>query len=261
MKYKILPIKNISRMRAAGDALLNRSPGMPGMGLMWAPTGYGKTTAATWFVNQVNGVYIRALRLWSPKSMLNAILRELDMESGGNTNGEMVERIIEKLAETGRPLFIDEADYCIDSKRLVDTLRDIHDLSTVPVILIGMQGIKTKLNRTDLSQFTGRISQWVEFSGADIEDARMLANGLCEVAVADDLLIQLHQAASPQGKQEETLGGAEIRRLVVGLGEIEQHALRRGWTSINAAQWDTSADFFVGQAAPTAQPKIAAIGH
>ena len=70
MKYKILPTKNISRMRTAGDALLNRSPGMPGMGLIWAPTGYCKTTAATWFINQVNGVYVRALRLWSPKAML-----------------------------------------------------------------------------------------------------------------------------------------------------------------------------------------------
>lgn len=257
MRYKIVPIKNISRMRSAGDALLNRPTGMPGMGLIYSPTGYGKTTAATWFVNQVNGVYVRAMRLWSPKSMLNAILRELDMELSG-TNGHLVEAIVEKLAATGRPLFIDEADYVIDSRRLVDTLRDIHDLSTVPVILIGMQGIKTKLNRAGLEQFTGRISQWVEFSGADIADARMLANSLCEVQIADDLLIKLHQKATPETARTHTIGGAEIRRLVVGLSEIEQFALRRGLTSINADQWDPSADFFIGQA-PSPNPGLKAV--
>ena len=256
MQYRILPVKNVSRLKAAGDALINRAMGMPGMGLIWGPTGYGKTTAATWFINQCNGVYIRAMGLWSPKVMLTALARELDLDTKGMNNGEMVEAIIYRLAETGRPLFIDEADYIVESRRLTDTLRDIHDLSTVPVILIGMHGIEKRIRGNE--QFTGRIAQWVAFQGADQEDARILADGLCEVEIRQDLLDALHSAATPKRNPE---GGAEIRRLVVGLGQIEYHARNRGLDRIALADWPEGRDFFLGQAATTAAPTKAPVAR
>ncbi|MES9873118.1 MAG: ATP-binding protein [Candidatus Sedimenticola sp. 6PFRAG7] len=249
MKFKILPVKNVSRLNEAGQALIQRDLGMPGMGLIWGPTGYGKTTAATWFINQCHGVYIRAMRLWSPKSMLTALARELDLDVKGRNNGEMVELIIQRLAESNRTVFIDEADYIVESRRLTDTLRDIHDLSTVPVILIGMHGIEKRIRGNE--QFTGRIAQWVAFEGLDMADARLLADGLAEVIIADDLLRQLHTAASPKSRQGGISGGAEVRRLVVGLGRIEQYARSRGLTQIAADDWPTNNEFFIGQATTT----------
>jgi DNA transposition AAA+ family ATPase len=239
MKARTLPVKNVSRLKAAGDALISRPLGLPGMGLIWGPTGYGKTTAAAWFIAQIHGVYVRAMRLWSPKGLLNAIARELDLDTKGMNNGEMVETIIQRLAETGRPLFIDEADYIVESRRLTDTLRDIHDMSTCPVILIGMHGIERRIRNNE--QFTGRIAQWVPFEGADMEDARMLADGLCEVAVEDGLLERLHQDATPKNGN-----GAEVRRLVVGLTNIEGYARRRGIDSMRLDDWPKGASFFLG---------------
>ncbi len=238
MKTKIVPIKNIFRMKEAADALLSRSAGMPGMGLVYGDTGYGKTTGCTWLVNQVRGVYVRAMSLWSPKSMLEAIARELDIDVRKMTLAAMVETIVLRLGETGRPLFIDECDYLVDSKRLVDTLRDVHDMSASPVILIGMTGIDRKLRGHP--QLTGRMAQWVEFTGLDGDDVRLLADGLCEIRVGDALLADLTRRASPPG------GGAEIRRVVVGLGNVEQHARRRGLTACDAADLPKGFDFFLG---------------
>lgn len=252
MRPRILPIKNVARLKTAGDALVNRSYGMPGIGLVWGPTGYGKTTACTWLVNQVNGLYIRAMRLWSPKTMLTAIARELDIAPRRLNNGELVEAIVERLAETGRPLFIDEADYVVESSRLVDTLRDIHDLSSAPVILIGMHGIEKRIRGNE--QFTGRIAQWVGFQGADLDDARLLADGLAEVTVQPDLLTALHQAATPKRRGKPGDEGAEVRRIVVGLGQIETFARARGLTTIGAADWPAGRDFFIGQAAAPSAP-------
>ena len=249
MKFKICAIKNVARMSEAGEALINRGPGMPGMGLVFGPTGYGKTTATTWFINQCHGVYVRAMATWSPSAMLGTILRELDVEPKGN-NAHMADAVIEKLAQQGRPLFVDEADHILDSKRMVETLRDLHDLATVPVVLIGMDGIQRKI--TARQQLTGRLLEWVEFQGADMEDARILADSLCEVGVANDLLELLHHAACAKRRGGEVVGGASARLLVVGLARIEQVGRSRNLKTVNVAHWPRGRDFFLGEA-PVAQ--------
>ncbi|WP_435100790.1 AAA family ATPase [Arhodomonas sp. AD133] len=250
MRHRIVPVKNVARLSEASDALIQRGLGMPGMGLIWGHTGYGKTTAATWLINRVNGVYVRPIATTTPSTFLGSILRELDQEPKGSC-AQMVERIVERLATSMRPLFVDEADYVADSKKLTETLRDIHDLSTVPVVLIGMAGIQRKLAQRQ--QLAGRIAQWVEFTAADLEDARALADGLCEVGVADDLLERLHRAS-----------GGEIRRITVGLGRIEQHAKARSLDVIGAADWTLGDEgFFLpragGDAPKRAGGKVAAI--
>jgi hypothetical protein len=243
MKSVVLPIANVSRLQAAGDALMNRPHGMPGIGLVWSPTGYGKSTATCWFCIARNGVYVRALRLWSAKTMLTTIARELDVAAKG-TNAAILDAIVDALTITQRPLFIDEADYLMDKRALIDTLRDIHDLSTVPVVLIGEPSIEKEIKHN--ARFAGRISQWVKFEGLDMSDARMIARENCEVAVADDLLQRLYTAACPKDRNGNLTGGAEVRRLVVGLSEIEKLARKKGLTVMEDLDWPHGADFFKG---------------
>ncbi len=253
MRFRILPVKNVTRLNDAGDALINRPIGMPGMGTITGVTGAGKTSAVTWYINQVNGVYVRAMRLWTAKSMLAAIALELDIETRRMNNSEMVKAIVRRLAESARPLFIDEADYIVESGQLIDTLRDIHDMSTAAIILIGMHGIEAKIRGNE--QFTGRIAQWVRFLGADMEDARLLANGLCEVKVSEDLLAALHKKASPQRRGKDT-DGAEVRRLVVGLSKIEEFAIGIGLAEIGLKDWPAGWDFFVGRPVSSSSAKV-----
>ena len=233
MRSKIIPISNVQRLSEAADALLNRAYGMPGMGLVEGPTGYGKTTAVAWLVTRVNGVFVRALATTTPSSLLDSICKELGIGKR-STNVATVEDIVRKLAETGRPLFIDEADYLADKRRLIETLRDIHDLATVPVVLIGMHGFRRKL--TPLQQLTGRIAQWVDFQPAGEADARVLARELAEVDIDDALVGKLHSAAH-----------GSVRLIVVGLAQIEQRAKNRGLRKIGVNEWGNG-DFFVGSA-------------
>ncbi|WP_368565535.1 AAA family ATPase [Pseudoxanthomonas sp. UTMC 1351] len=232
MRSKIVPISNIKHLAEAGEALLNRAPGMPGMGLCYGASGLGKTTGIAWLATRQYGVFVRALRTSTPTSLLEAICRELHIASH-NRIARTVDAIVNKLAETGRPLFVDEADYVVNQERLIDTLRDVHDLSSVPVILVGMAGIDRRISLSP--QLAGRMAQWIEFKPASIEDARQLARELCEVAVADDLIAELHTRAA-----------GSIRNIVVGLGKIEQHARNRGGSEIALADWPKTADFFLG---------------
>jgi hypothetical protein len=231
MRSLVIPVKNIGRLKEASDALLTRTPGTPGMGLIFGKSGLGKTTATAYLVNQCNGVYVRALSTWTPSTMLQAILRELDVAPTKLRAAPMVMQIVEILRLTGRPLFIDEFDYIVEDKKTTETLRDIHDLSSVPIILVGMDGVKQKVQLRD--QFVNRIAQFVEFMPADFEDCAMLAERLCEVKIQPDILQKLFEAAR-----------GVIRLVVIGLDVIERRAKTLGLSEIGLEKWG-SASFFL----------------
>lgn len=244
MRHKVVPIKNVARLNDAADSLLNRGASMPGMGLVYGPTGAGKTTAVTWQINQCHGVYVRAIALATPSSLLDAVCRELDFEIGGSC-ATKVEAIVGRLATSGRPLFVDEADHVADHKKLTETLRDLHDLATVPVILIGMGDIRLKL--TQRVQLTGRIAEWVEFGPCDLDDARKMADQLCEIRIDDGLLERLHAKSN-----------GYARHLVVGMARLETHARHRGKDALTSQDVPDKFDFFVGSAAEHA-PRLKAV--
>lgn len=246
MRTKIVPISNVARLSEAGDALLRRSPGMPGMGLCFGDSGLGKTTAVAWLATRQHGVYVRARASSTPNSLLDLITRELNIASRARVS-QTVDAVVDKLAETGRPLFVDEADYVVGQARLIDTLRDLHDLSSVPVILIGMAGIDRRISLSP--QLSGRMAQWVKFEPSTIDDGKLLAKELCEVTVADDLVAQLHSKAN-----------GSVRNFVVGLGRIEQVARARGASTLAAGDWPRNSDFFLGAGAPrAAKPALASV--
>jgi hypothetical protein len=201
------------------------------MGLIFGKSGLGKTTATAWFVNQCNGVYVRALSTWTPSTMLQEILRELDVAPTKLRAAPMVRQIVEILRLTGRPLFLDEFDYIVEDKKMTETLRDIHDLSSVPIVLVGMDQVKKKVQLRE--QFVNRIAQWVEFKTADFEDCGILCNQLCEVKVQPSLLLKLFEASK-----------GVIRLIVIGLDVIERRAKTLGLKEIDLEKWG-SAGFFL----------------
>lgn len=223
MRYAIAPTKNIRALDEAADALTTRAPGVPGMGLVWGPTGFGKTTAAARLRNNVDGIYVRANALWTPRAMLEAIARELRRHWAGSC-ARTLDVICEDLERAPRPVLIDEADYVLRTGRLVDALRDLHDATAAPVVMIGMPDIERAIKRWP--QVTGRLMQWVEFGPCGLEDAVLLARMLCDVGADEALLERLHREA-----------GGEIRRIVVGLSHIEAFGRARGIDPVTADAW------------------------
>jgi len=223
MRSTMAITKSVAALQLAYEQLDGRGYGVPGMGLVHGDTGAGKTTAVTWLVNSTHGVYVRALKTWTPHTMLDKIMRELGAEARGR-NAEMVDFITGCLLEQQRPLFVDEADYLLKGDDMIETLRDIHDVACVPVVMIGMRGIERRL--VSRPQLAGRISHWVEFLPSDLADARLVADSVCEVGVDDELLGRVH--AESRGS---------VRSIVVALARIEQLARANGWAQVSADQW------------------------
>lgn len=225
MRNELALTKNVAALQVAFESLATRDLGVPGMGLVHGYTGAGKTTAITRLVNRTNGVYVRATSGWTPTSMLAKIMSELG-SAPLQRRADMLDWIQNELMATQRPLFVDEADYLVGAshKPMLESLRDLHDLASVPVVLIGMQGIEKRLIPN--KQLTRRISHWVEFMPSDLEDAATLAATVCEVGIDEELLQRLHTEAK-----------GSVGLMVVGLSRVESLAKANGWRKVTAAQW------------------------
>lgn len=236
MRHKMAIVKNLLSLRSAYEALAQRGAGVEGMGLVFGQAGFGKSTALTWLRAQTNGVHVRALRTWTQTTMLAAIMRELGVEPM-TRSANMVSEIVRLLTTSNRGLYVDEIDYLASTRyelSLIDTLRDIHDLSKMPVLLIGMEGVQRRLaHRLQLAR---RITQWVEFLPCDLDDAKVLADTVCEAQLDDELLASLHAEAK-----------GNIGLMSNGLARIEQFAKANSMKkAVTPEQWGNRA-FFLGQ--------------
>lgn len=221
MKHKIVEVKNMLRTEHLLDSLLNRSTMVPGIGLIHGPSGFGKTTAVEYLFNQdeVNGIYIRCYRTDTVTSLLEQICREIGI-TPRHTLRSMVDGIVEVVRRDQMCLFIDEADYIVGNSRILETLRDIYDATEQPLVLVGMEEIARRISQR--KQLFNRISQWIEFKPADLDDVALIAKEMLEVPVnIDEELLDLIRRRS----------NGMVRTIVSALDKIEKWQWHRMSTS------------------------------
>ena len=238
MRNITVPVKNVTKLASQGQALLNAPMRLTHrLGLIWGNTGDGKTTATSWFAVKHCAFYVRAMAAWrTPSALLRACCRELEIPPRRYI-GDMLDDITNTLSREQRPLFIDEADYLVRYPDLRDTIMDLQDMSTVPIILVGMKDIRSEIKKSE--KFDNRFLIDVEFKPLDMNDARMITEQLCEVAVSDDLLADLHKYAK-----------GNTRRITTGLYRIEQVAHQLGVKAMDLAQFrEAKGTYFLGVAA------------
>ena len=64
---KIANINNLSLVAIAMERLINRPDGLPGLGVLYGPSGYGKTTATLAVANSTQAYYVQLRSAWSKK--------------------------------------------------------------------------------------------------------------------------------------------------------------------------------------------------
>ena len=229
MKHDIVDVNNLQRLSAAFSLLQGAGYGMSKFGLVHGTAGFGKTTAVGWLSqpNQANAIFVTATPFWTPTSMLKTLIHELGFEPIGRGTQDYFNQVVEAVSRFQRPLFVDEADFIFDApsgKRMVESLRSVHDIAGVPVLLIGMDKISAKVRR--LPQLNSRIAQEICFDPLTLEDAAAIAAQNIEVGIAPDLLADVHSAAN-----------GNARYLCEGLAKAENFAVRQGWQVIDLAGW------------------------
>lgn len=240
MRKEMAITKNVQRLLRAVRTLTDSPHGIERMGLLYGLSGEGKTTSTDFVIDKTDGIALRAMRCWTVTSMLASLATELrcpEKIRRSNRASVMVNSIIEHLNDRPRPLFIDEVDHLLNPHNLrtgtaiLETLRDVYDSVKIPVILVGEEN--SAINIQENGRFARRITQWVEFKGIDQDDAQIVADTVCEVGIADDLLTHLYQEA-----------GANVGRIIVGIDAIERHGKALELKTVDRAAWGDKALFF-----------------
>ena len=169
---KIANINNLSLVSVAMERLVNRQDGLPGLGVLYGPSGFGKTTATVAVANETRAYYVQLRSAWSKKTLLEKICFEMGLPPARTAAG-CLDVICEQLAASQRPLILDEADYLVTHKGLVELVRDIYEGSQAPLMLVGEEMLPTKLKKFE--RFHGRVLAWVPAQPVDLADAEELA--------------------------------------------------------------------------------------
>lgn len=208
------PLRNVLLARAVMETLTTRDPELPGMAVLYGPSGYGKTKAVSSVAIHHRAYYVECRSYFSKKSLLLAILDEMAIKPG-RTVHEMVTQISEQLVHSRRPLMIDEMDHIVE-RNLVELVRDIYEASRASILMVGEENFPRKLRRWE--RFDNRILVWQPAEPSDLEDARKCAKLYApDVVIADDLLARIVQ---------ETRG--VTRRICVNIANVRREAKKAG---------------------------------
>lgn len=146
MKNIFVKTKNVKAFIALATNLKHTQKNIPKMGLVYGDPGLGKTNAILWWALKQNAIIVTAKNGMTTRWFLSELVADLGETPQYNIPA-LFEQATRKLIEKPQMLIIDEVDYLINESRAIETIRDLHDKTGIPVLLVGMSVVDKKLRR------------------------------------------------------------------------------------------------------------------
>jgi DNA transposition AAA+ family ATPase len=182
MKKVFVKTKNVKNFITLMNNLKQRAEGVPGMALVYGEPGLGKTQAVVWWAAQNDAAFIRSTNLMSGRWLLEEIVEELG-EVPYYRSSELFKQCVRRLKEESRVIIVDEIDYLAADSNAIETLRDLHDKTNVPIVLVGMGQADKKLMR--YRHLYDRISEKLKFEPFTQGDIQGIVEQICEVEMTE----------------------------------------------------------------------------
>ncbi|HPA15756.1 MAG TPA: AAA family ATPase [Desulfobacterales bacterium] len=191
MKKEFAVTDNVKRFCAAVNGILQAPAGVDRMALIYGDPGLGKTETATWWVIHYgeSAVYVRTKKLMSGRWLLEEVVAELGEQPAYRTS-DLFRQAVDVLIGTNRVVILDEIDYLAYDARVIETIRDIHDITNSPFVFIGMAQADKKLKR--YRHLWRRFSEVVRFDNLTREDTAAVIRQIAEVPVNDSAIEAIH---------------------------------------------------------------------
>ncbi len=180
--------QNVRRFMAGVEVLKRPVKGRIGIMVAYGPYGSGKSELGEWY-NAKHGVpYVRAMDGGTRRTLLANIVNALE-EVPKYRAADIFEQALNILDEQSKPIIIDEADYLVDSG-IIETVRDLSDMTNAPIILIGMENFDRKLKA--YPHFCDRVTVTVRFELFDQKGIANYAAQVCDVELTEDAYDFIH---------------------------------------------------------------------
>ena len=200
MKKTFIKTKNVKRFVALMDELQKLPPNIPKLALVYGDHGLGKSQTIQWWADKNDSVYVRATQGMTSRWLLSEIAEELGEEPYWHTQ-ETFELIENYLRQNPKIIIVDEIDYLIE-KHTVETLRDLHDKTTCPIVLVGMGAADKKLAR--YPHLVDRLYKTLKFEQFNSEDITEILQQITDLEFTTNQFRQLVKLINKIEKLSET---------------------------------------------------------
>ncbi len=146
MENKFVKTVNYKKFVSLMSKLKSLPDNIPRFGLIYSEPGIGKTYMLLKWAIDNDAIYVRANNGMTQPGLLKTIVSDLDLTDYHNMQMNF-NQIVKSLQQEPRVIIVDEVDYLIGSKNVIEILRDIQDMTNVPIILSGMEFANRKIAR------------------------------------------------------------------------------------------------------------------
>ena len=220
MKKVFVKTNNVKRFITMMNNLQNRAEGVPGMGLVYGEPGLGKTQAIKWWAFKNDAILIRCNQTMSSRWLLKEILDYMS-EIKPYSISDSFNEVIRNLILTPRVLIVDEVDYLtMDKNKSIEILRDIHDKTNIPVVLVGMTNAHSRLKK--FSHLYDRLSEIVKFERFSKADIKTIVKELSEIELTDCAIKYIYSNLNRFRQIVKVINKAETIAKANGLSSIDE---------------------------------------
>ena len=191
--------------------------------MVYGNAGLGKTKTVLYLSFQFDSIYIRATNKMTTKWFLEELAKELD-EIPRFFTADIFRQCVNVLKNKPQMIIVDEIDYLLSDFKTIETLRDLHDETGIPIVLVGMSLAKHKLKKhTHLFDRISEIYQYTEFEYSDI---KQIVDEISEVDMTKEVISVIHQKAKSFRKIVEMINTLENIALVNGIKLIDKNIIQ-----------------------------------
>jgi len=223
MRKVFAKTQNVKNFINLMNNIQSRAEGVPGMALVYGEPGLGKTKTVLWWAAQHDAVFIRSTNLMSGRWLLEELVEELG-EIPFYRAADLFKQCVRLLKEDPRIIIVDEIDYLATDAKTIETLRDIHDKTGTPILLVGMGMANKKLMR--YRHFYDRISEVLKFVPFNLEDVRTIIEQLSEIEMTECAIKMIYNRSNRFRQIVRLISKAEKSAEANGLSVIDEITLK-----------------------------------
>jgi DNA transposition AAA+ family ATPase len=225
MKKTFVRTQNVKNFISLMNSLQNKPEGVPRMALVYGEPGLGKSRTALWWAVKNDAVYLRSSNMMSGRWFLEELVEELG-ETPYYKTSDLFKQAVNQLLQKPRVILIDEIDYLTGDSKAIETIRDLHDKTNAPVVLLGMNKADRKIMR--YRHVYDRLSEILKFQPFDKKEIQDIIRQLSEVEFTECAVELVFTQANRLRQIVGLIDKAEKIAIANNLNQIDSRILRTG---------------------------------